>query len=106
MTDEEIIWLEEIFFDAYAEILQQNIKWGQQDHPDGTHDKYKALADAYREVTNKHAVSNALTWVDILLEEVFEAAAATDSKELNTELTQCVAVIMQWLLARRRNVRR
>lgn len=103
MTDEEIVQVEEVFFDAYGEMLAQNLKWGKQRHPGGNHPRYKLLADAYREQCERHTEEGKLTWADILLEEIFEALSSETDEELETELTQCIAVIVQWKLDRRNN---
>ncbi|TIH26025.1 NUDIX hydrolase, partial [Subtercola vilae] len=38
-------------------------------------------------------------WQDILLEEVFEAFAESDTSKLRTELIQVAAVAQQWVEA-------
>lgn len=100
--------------DVYRERVAQHIKWGQQDHPDGTgpdlsllddigalwSDTNNAeLADAARDRTNALAGADMLTYAHILLEEVGEALAESDPAALRTELVQVAAVAVAWVEA-------
>lgn len=98
--------------DVRAERGRQNAKWGEQYHPDGTgpdvrplFDKgeflddttiAKHLAVVFTERTDRRAAEGSVTWLDITLEEVFEAMAESDPQKLRTELVQASAVLQQW----------
>lgn len=97
-----------VLLDVAAELDVQDEKWGRQDHLDGTgFDRhffddnevyvfgYTALelADFFKRRCRND------NWRDILLEEVFEALAEEDPKELRKELIQVVAVASQWVEA-------
>ena len=101
-----------------AERRRQNVKWGEQNHPNGTGPETYALGEmdcmTYMELgeagsvelaavatlaTDKNARRGTVTWKDILLEEIFEALAEDDPAKLRTELIQCAAVATQWVEA-------
>jgi len=98
-----------------AERARQDEKWGEQNHPDGTgpqmpvlfaagwhlgeadmHARAAKLAAAAKASTDLRASNGAVTWTDILLEEVFEALAEDDPTKLRAELVQVAAVAQQW----------
>jgi hypothetical protein len=102
------------------ERQRQDAKWGEQNHPDGTgpieqplfldqilgaegwiHNTHAAdeLARVFTKQTNLAAEADAVTWTDILLEEVFEALAESDPVRLRKELIQVAAVAQQWVEA-------
>lgn len=82
------------------EMDRQDEKWGQQDHPDGTGGAGAAYtAEQMKAWTALQAVEGALTWRDILLEEVYEALAEDDPARLKAELDQVAAVAVQWGLS-------
>lgn len=84
--------------DVIAERWAQLKKWGEQRHPDGTGPIYRDLADKYRFLCDDHFVRGRGTWLDILLEEVYEASAEEpDSPELRGELVQVAAVALAWV---------
>lgn len=100
------------------ERVAQQMKWGQQNHPDGTGpmevhlydlptsldseagvgfvyaDDFEAWATTSCET---HAAADDITYADILLEEVAEALATGDPKQLRTELIQVAAVAVAWV---------
>lgn len=88
----------------------QDRKWGANRHmPNGTGkwavllEGFRAsryfgpLADQLTENTDTKAKEGSLAWLDIFLEEVFEAAAEADPVKLRAELIQCMAVGMAWV---------
>jgi hypothetical protein len=82
-----------------AECDHQNSKWGEQNHPDGTgRPGDVSFADAYKAICKANGPGDD-TYRDIFAEEVHEVFAETDPLLLKTELVQCAAVIVQWLLA-------
>jgi len=83
--------------DIQEERTRQDVKWGQQNHPDGTgHTHARAHADSAKSVCNHYAKIGQLTWMHILTEEMMEAFAETDPKLLRTELIQAAAVATAW----------
>lgn len=88
---------ENVYNDVYQERLRQDVKWGQQNWPDGTGGEGTIMtANHYRDITNRHAKEGTLTFWDILLEEVFEAGAETEKSMLSEELNQVAAVCLAW----------
>jgi hypothetical protein len=81
------------------ERIAQDIKWGQQNHPDGTNLRFEERANAARVMADIAADEGNLTWADILLEEVYEALAETDNADLRAELIQVAAVCVAWVEA-------
>lgn len=79
------------------EMDKQDMRWGEQTHPDGTDASFKGLADAARAETEEAARTGRLTWADILKEEFFEVLAETDPQRLAEELTQVAAVCGNWM---------
>ena len=102
--------------DVALERARQNLKWGEQNHPDGTGPQTLPLHEAVRgpgsvegdkhyafglalmakQATDHAARAGTVTWRDILLEEVLEAFAEDDLTKLRTELVQVAAVAEQW----------
>lgn len=107
--------------DVIAERKRQNLKWGEQNHPDGTGAAEPVLLDltvqlrllgdeprnimvipaAELALAAQHAEQYAAsagrsTWAHVLLEEVFEALAESDPVALRFELVQVAAVAAQW----------
>ena len=83
------------------ERLDQDIKWGEQNHPDGTYDTStrKIARDAARQRCDDFARHGAGTWEHILMEETMEAFAEPDPIKLRTELVQVAAVAVAWIEA-------
>jgi hypothetical protein len=78
------------------ERLNQVEKWGEQNHPDGTSVGFSAWRNKARnECDEKHRAGNG-SWLDILFEEVYEAAAEEDPARLREELIQVAAVAVAW----------
>lgn len=85
-----------------VERARQDVRWGEQNHPDGTHERNKEVADIYRETADWKANRGTLTWKDIAAEEVWEAFSETDPHRLHEELIQAAAVFTAWAEAVRR----
>lgn len=81
------------------ERLNQDAKWGEQNHPNGTGSRWSAYAGYFRAVCNFRAREKTLTWRDILLEEVYEALAESKPEALREELIQVAAVATNWIEA-------
>lgn len=84
--------------DINDERERQLVKWGPQSHNDGTgHPFMREQADRYRNLCDIRFKKGTGTWLDILLEEVFEAAAEADPVALRKELVQVGAVAGAWV---------
>lgn len=95
---------------VYAEIAaerdRQDLKWGQQNHTDGTGQYPEQMdADVARMACQSAAEGGYLDWLHILREEVAEAFAETDPAELRVELVQVAAVAVAWIQAIDRRTR-
>lgn len=91
---------------VHAERGLQDAKWGEQNHPDvrprrGLFDRqnYAVEADAWKLVNDGRVKDGTVAWDGILLEEVYEALAETDSVKLRAELIQVAAVAVSWVEA-------
>jgi hypothetical protein len=87
-----------------AEVRQereaQDVKWGEQNHPDGTGTPgSRSDADFARLRCQERFAAGTGTWLDVLLEEVAEAAAESDPAALREELLQVGAVATAWVEA-------
>lgn len=94
------------FLALAAEVLEerkrQHKKWGDQSHlKDGTdHHAYHRRASVMQHLNDsKMRDGLALTFQEILEEEVLEVFAEEDPKRLRTELIQVAAVALQWVEA-------
>jgi hypothetical protein len=82
------------------ECVKQDIKWGEQNHPDGTGgDIRRSLADMARELCDERAAAGDVTWRHILEEEFQEAMAEQKTAMLRAELIQVAAIAVQWVAA-------
>jgi hypothetical protein len=88
-----------VLAEVAAERRAQDARWGEQNHPDGTHLRWSNLRDTTRSLTDQHAADGDVTWLDIALEEVYEAAAEEDTSKLRVELVQAAAVFTAWVEA-------
>jgi len=96
MTDQTTTVLAEIA----AERDRQDVKWGQQQHPDGTGNLEQGkAAESARDWCKSAFGSGYGTWSDILAEEVAEANAERDPAKLRAELVQVAAVAVAWIEA-------
>lgn len=85
--------------EVIQERVRQDEKWGEQNHPDGSSRVWSKSADFYRDLCDERHRQGVGTWLDILLEEVYEAAAEEDSTKLRKELIQVAAVAVAWVEA-------
>lgn len=95
----------------------QDLKWGEQNHPDGTGEigwpehimpgmgwsvnmtPAQHAAKLARRHCQQEAKQGKTTWLAIALEEVAEAFAESDPAELRKELVQSAAVLVAWVEA-------
>lgn len=81
-----------------AERRRQDDTWGEQNHPNGTGERVWGDMEQQQKQVNQVMVEiNQLTWMDILLEEVVEAFATDDERQLRAELVQVAAVATAWI---------
>lgn len=107
VLDPEVVEVQE-------ELVRQEAKWGEQNHPDGTGTGASLLGMSFEDLSHlakrhcdEEAKAGRVTWRHILLEEVFEAMAESDEEKLLAELNQVAAVAAQWRKAiHRRQARR
>jgi hypothetical protein len=112
MAYEQQMSLLRVLSEITGERARQDVKWGEQNHPDftGPHRVFlRAIApaagqldyDALRHLTRaacQHAGDiDGDGWDLILLEEVFEALAEGDPEKLRAELIQVAAVAVNWI---------
>jgi hypothetical protein len=81
------------------ERVRQDAQWGEQNHPDGTSPAYVRAAEIARLTTERHAADGTVTWLDIIHEELMEAASEPEKEKLRAELVQVVAVGVAWIEA-------
>lgn len=96
---------EAVLDEVRIERENQDKRWGEQNHPDGT-GQYPEIVDAdvARMATQNAAEGGYLDWLHILREEVAEAFAETDPSRLRAELVQVAAVACAWVEAIDRRV--
>jgi hypothetical protein len=88
----------DVLMDVYEERAAQDLRWGVQNHPDGTGGQHFAgMAAAARAACDRRHRAGVGTWADILAEETFEAFAETDPQLLRAELVQVAAVAVAWI---------
>jgi hypothetical protein len=91
-------------FDVLGEVAyerkQQDSRWGEQNHPDGTGDRrWQDAANVVRGEVDDAARAGRTTWNGVLREELFEALAESDPARLRAELVQVAAVAVCWIEA-------
>lgn len=100
MTINPLVTTDRVLQQVLAERIAQDDKWGEQNHPDGTGGPaYEAMAARVRARAEKAAAAGALTWLEVLAEEVAEALAESDPARLRAELLQVAAVAVCWIEA-------
>lgn len=94
----------------YMERVRQLAKWGDQRHPDGTGEDWDGRADIFRRICQSAAAAGKVSWMDIILEEIYELAetrhdaysadkptlAAGRRGDMETEMIQSAAVLAAW----------
>lgn len=90
---------EHVIADIGDERERQFAKWGPQHHPDGTFPipSRRESRERLRALCDRKAETGAVTWWDILQEEVAEAGAEDDLAALRKELVQVGAVAAAWI---------
>lgn len=97
--------MQRILVDILKERDAQDIKWGEQNHPDTSHghrvhyNSHLQIAEDWK-FRNKHrAQQGTVAWDGILLEEAYEACGETDLERKVAELIQVAAVAVAWVEA-------
>jgi hypothetical protein len=86
--------------EVLQERVDQDAKWGEQNHLDGTGAAFRVRAsEAQRRITEAAFEQGAGTWALIFLEEVAEVLAESDLERLREELVQAAAVAVAWVEA-------
>jgi thiosulfate/3-mercaptopyruvate sulfurtransferase len=74
----------------------QEITWGQQNHPscygESSRRQFEKQAETWKQINEARVAEGCVTWDGILLEEVFEALAESDDAARRAELIQVAAV--------------
>lgn len=89
-----------VLAEVMDERIRQDLKWGVQNHLDGTgrpHSTHKPVR-ARRDCEMAFAAGRG-TWRHIFIEEVAEAEAESDVARLREELIQVAAVAVAWVEA-------
>lgn len=90
----------DVLIEVDLERTEQDQRWGEQNHPDGTGLPYdRWAADDAKTSYEIAAHRGEITWRHILREEVFEALAESDPARLRAELIQVAAVAVAWIEA-------
>lgn len=110
--DAVMAWMEtvsKVLGEVSEERVRQQIKWGEQNHPNGTgpyalpalsagrHRYAVGLARWAKATTDAASERGAVTYADILTEEWAEAMAESDPARLRAELIQVAAVAAAWV---------
>lgn len=96
MTEQTDAVLDEVLVERH----NQDERWGEQNHPDGTGSPAdKWAAEAAKGMYDLAVSTRALAWRHILLEEFMEAMAESDPARLRAELVQVAAVAVAWIEA-------
>jgi hypothetical protein len=81
-----------------AELRRAEAKFPDQHLPDGGGDpRWAELRDAQRAKTDRKLADGTATWLDVVLEETYEAFAETDPMLLRAELVQVAAMAIRWI---------
>ena len=98
MTKEQRAAMIRVTNEVETERYRQHMRWGEQSWPDGTGDPFFAqLARISKRACDNAAKSGELTYLDILMEEFYEAAAESERPKLRAELIQLAAVAVAWV---------
>ena len=81
--------------DVLAERERQFEQWGTQDIPLGTSTEWKDLENFFRAECQHKTADGTVTFLDVLMEEVFEFAAEEDPAKARDEIIQVLAVGFQ-----------
>jgi hypothetical protein len=90
---------DKVLDEVYIERGNQDTKWGQQDHENGTSPVLAMVAQIARKRCQRAAEAGKVTWRHILEEEVAEANAEPNPVKLRAELVQVAAVAVAWIEA-------
>lgn len=105
-TVEQDMRTSDVLDEVHMERINQDDARGEQNLPDGTGPASQFMGvpvDKVRElmqnVVNLAEQAGQSSWLPVLLEEVFEAAAEADVPALRAELVQVAAVAVAWVEA-------
>lgn len=84
--------------DILAELAKAMAKFPDQHLPNGTGGgEWAVMRDRRREVVDHKLSNGTATWMDVVLEESYEAFAETDPVPLRAELVQVAAMAIRWI---------
>ena len=91
-----------VLLDVFRERSNQDEKWGQQNHIDGTGSSEffmngHQMSGMAEYAKTRCQTASPDTWEKILSEEIFEAYEETDPVRLREELVQSAAVLFAWI---------
>ena len=90
-----------VLIEIFGERHNQDLKWGEQNHPDGTGpERLRQIIsrrDAAKTICDREHKAGHGTWEQILTEEYLEVLAESDPELLRAELIQLAAVAVEWV---------
>ena len=86
-----------VLAEVRTERFRQDVKWGVQNHPNGTSLNNVHFRNRKYFVNEELIATGKLTWQDIAEEEFLEAVSETDPVKLREELIQLAAVCVAWI---------
>ncbi|MCZ7414292.1 hypothetical protein [Streptomyces sp. WMMC897] len=84
----------QLLAEVLRERARQDARFGQQDYPHTDPASVELCAELTEDQRRINANPAERTWTSVLLEEVYEAGAETDSARARTELVQVAAVAL------------
>lgn len=100
MSPDAVDAMSDVLDEVKHERYKQHLKFGEQNHPDGTGAEHsRTTANIARSQCQEAFAAKRGTWKHILREEYAEAMAEIDAKELREELIQVAAVCVAWVEA-------
>lgn len=89
-----------VLLDIATERIEQDAKWGEQNHRDGTGGPaLEHVADLSQQICQSAAAAGDATWKMILQEKVSAAFARRDTALIRTDLVEVAATAAAWIQA-------
>lgn len=90
--------IDHVLDEVYGLRVDQNRNWGYDwlCHPDGTSDRFRAIADTTRWREQEAAGKGTVTWQQILDADTAAAYAETDPARLREQLLRVAATAVAW----------
>ena len=91
--------MSKILLNILDELDRAEAKFPDQHLPGGTSSAmYAMAAEVAKYVCQRDHANGTVTWIDVLLEEVYEAAEEEDPVKLRAELVQVAAMAIRWIV--------